>query len=63
MPREKEGFRDELEQLAKFFGERRVLTVSDVARYTGRDREWCKNVYDIDVKKGITTTALARAMC
>ena len=62
MPREKEGYRDELEQLLNFFGARRVLTVSDVARYTGRDRDWCKNTYGIIPKKGITVVALARAM-
>jgi hypothetical protein len=61
--REKEGYRDELEQLAQFFGGRRVLTLKDVERYTGRDYRWCKKAYDIDPAKGITITALARKMC
>lgn len=63
MPREKEGFRDEMEQLLSFFGERRVLNSKDVARYTGRDYRWCKRVYGIETGKGITVTALARKLC
>ncbi|HPD89012.1 MAG TPA: hypothetical protein PLU75_06025 [Oscillospiraceae bacterium] len=62
MSREKENYRDELEQLLAFFGERRVLSVVDVARYTGRDPRWCKQVYDIDPQKGITVVALAKQL-
>ena len=35
MPREKETFRLELEEILKFTGGRRVLTVTDVSNYTG----------------------------
>ncbi len=63
MGREKEGYRDELEQLLDHFGDRRVLSVADVARYTGRDRRWCQRIYGIDPDKVITVVGLARVLC
>jgi hypothetical protein len=67
MPREKANFRDELEQLSQFFGDgqgncKRVLFVSDVARYIGRDPRWCKRAYNIDPQQGISVVALAKKL-
>lgn len=42
MPREKETFRLELEEILKFTGGRRVLTVTDVSNYTGQSRRVCR---------------------
>lgn len=61
MSREKENYRVELEQLTAFFGERRDLSIADVARYTGRDKRWCKKAYSIDPQRGITVVAFAQA--
>ena len=38
MPREKEAFRDIMEDLLLFSGGKRELSVSEVAKYTGRER-------------------------
>ena len=62
MAREKANYRDELEQLLNFFGDRRVLTITDVSEYTGRSRRWVKKAYNIDPTKGITVVALAREL-
>ena len=71
MPREKENYRYELEQLLEFFSKdatgaatptKRVLTVADVERYTGRERRWLQKTYGIDPKKGISVVALAQAL-
>lgn len=62
MPREKPEYRDNLEELTKFFGGRRLLTQQDVADYTGRTRRYVVELYQIP-KTGITTATLARRMC
>lgn len=62
MPREKENYRDEMEQLLIFFGEKRVLTSADVSRYTGRTPQWCRKTYGIEPHKGITVVGLARKL-
>jgi hypothetical protein len=61
--REKEGFREELEELLKFFPDRRILTVSDVERYTGRNRRYLQAHYGIEPKVGISIVSLARKLC
>lgn len=38
MPREKEGFRDNMERLNEFFPDRDLLSVTDLVKFTGRDR-------------------------
>ncbi len=40
MPRERPTFRAELEQVLLFFGQKRILSVSDMVRYTGMSRHW-----------------------
>ena len=61
MSRESEAYRDNLEALIAFFGERRLLTAADVGRYTGRNPRTVKEHYDIP-KGGITVQTLARRM-
>ncbi len=60
--REKDEYRDNLEELTEYFGRRRLLTIQDVARYTGRTRQYVTKLYRIP-KTGITTATLARRMC
>ena len=60
--KEPEAYRDNLEALIAFFGNKRLLTASDVAQYTGRDRRFVKELYDIP-RSGITLPTLARRMC
>ena len=62
MSRENATYRDELEPLLEFFGNKRVLSVSDVSRYTGRSREWCKSTYGIDPAVGISVISLAHKL-
>lgn len=62
MSRESETYRDNLEQLTEFFGGKRVLSLSDVVRYTGRDRRTVKRLYQVVPSSGITTATLARRM-
>lgn len=38
MPREKEAFRDIMADLLEFSGGKRELSISEVAKYTGRER-------------------------
>ena len=51
MPREKETFRLELEEILKFTGGRRVLTVTDVSNYTGQSRRVCRERYNVRPRK------------
>ena len=59
--RESESYRDNYESLLAYFGNKRLLTASDVAQYTGRDRRFVKELYDIP-RSGITVPTLARRM-
>lgn len=61
MPREKETYRDNLEELTKYFGSKRLLTIQDVADYTGRSRDFVTKNFEIP-KIGITTASLARRL-
>ena len=61
MPKDIE-YRDNLEALLAFFGERRLVTAKDVARYTGRDKRFVAELYQIPAT-GITLPTLARRMC
>ena len=50
MAREKPTYRLELEQILAFFPGKRLLTISDVAKYLGRSRNWVReNVTREDV--------------
>ncbi len=58
MPRERETYRPELEGILAFTGGKNLLTITDVATYLGKKREWCKEHFFGDAKN-ITATALA----
>lgn len=62
MPREKETFRLELEEILKFTGGRRVLTVTDVSNYTGQSWRVCRERYNVSGKEGISAVALAKML-
>lgn len=58
MPREPETYRMELEQILAAFGDKRILSVSEVARYLGRSRKWCRDHLGIS-GDGVTAVKLA----
>ena len=60
MAREAPTYRDELEEIIRFFGGKRILTVSDVAKYTGRTRDWTRE--KLGVCGDVTVVALAHMM-
>ena len=60
MAREKETFRLELEQVIQYFGQKRIISRTDVQRYTGRSRNWVIN--RIGPQTEFTQVDLARAM-
>jgi hypothetical protein len=60
VPKEPEGYREQLEDVMSFFGQKRLLTVSDICRYLDRDRSYVIKRFDIkNPKDGITTVQLA----
>lgn len=62
MPRELEGYRDVLEDLLNFFGERRLVYPKDVAAYLKVCPRTAKKRYDLP-SEGIALPMLARRMC
>ena len=62
MPREQSSYRDNLEDLLAFFGGKRILSVQDVCRYTGRDHRWVKSRFQMTAKNGISVPTLARKL-
>ena len=62
MSREKEGFRDNLERLNEYFPNSELLNVSDIVKYTGRDRRVVKELFPFK-KNYISKVEAARAMC
>jgi len=62
MARENETFRLELEQIRATFGVKNLLTVTDVATYTGRSRNWVRQKFGINGKDGITAVKLAQVL-
>ena len=56
--REKECFRDNLAMLSEVFTNKPLVTVSDVAKWAGRDRTAIKKLY-FGAKKYITLAELA----
>ncbi len=61
MPREREAYRDILEDMLRYFGEKRLLTAADVAKYLGIDRRTAVKRFGITTS-GISAPALARKM-
>lgn len=62
MPREHEAYRDNLEALREYFLPKRLVNISDVARYLGCDRQTVTKRFNIG-KNGVTLETLARALC
>ena len=65
MPREKDGFRDQLESIRAAYPQKECLTVCEVAQYTGIDRRRVPDKFTFIGKgKGsyITRTQLARQL-
>lgn len=61
MPREKEGFREELAEILLFTGNKRHLNQKQVAEYMGIDRHTVKRRYGVS-REGITAVNLARRL-
>lgn len=61
MPREREDYRPILEDILRFSEQRRLLSATEVAAYTGRDRRTVKKLYGIGAH-GIPAPTLARLM-
>lgn len=62
MPREKEGFRDNLERLDQAFPGREIISAADVADFTGLHITTVRKIYPIKPRIGISKVALARAL-
>lgn len=65
MPREQEGFREQLESIITMFPNGELLSVSDVARYSGRSDEYVTRHFEFNGSgrgQYITRTQLARAV-
>ena len=61
MPREKEAYRDNLEQILNFTGGKQVLNITEVANFTGIGRHTVVKKYPF--KKGsISAATLAREL-
>ena len=56
---EKKGYRDQLARLNDFFPNKDMLTVSEVARFTGKDRKTIRK-YLSPTPLGISKVMLAR---
>lgn len=63
MAREHPALRDNLEDLIEFFPGKRVLTQTDICRYTGRTPKWVKAHYGVGNHKAIGIKTFARMLC
>jgi hypothetical protein len=61
MPKEPEGYREQLEDIHRVFGGKGALTVTEVIRYTGLNKKTVAKRYGVD-RRGITNTQLALRM-
>lgn len=61
MPREKEGFRDNLVRLDEKFPDREIISLKDCARFLGIDTRTVKKRYKI-TKAGVSKVQLARLL-
>lgn len=60
MARELPTYRDELEEILRFFDNKRVLTKEDVKRYTGRGDKWVAS--HLPKQKEYSAVGLAHAL-
>lgn len=64
MPREKEGYRDNIEQLNRLFPSHEALSLEEVAQVMNCSAKTVRrNLGHLMVRKKIMKTALARYMC
>ncbi|MDR3906328.1 MAG: hypothetical protein Q3X66_07760 [Evtepia sp.] len=63
MSREHPAYRDNLEDLLTFFDGKRVLSIKEVARYTGKDARWVKSHLGFQDQNCISVPTLARRLC
>lgn len=61
MPREREDYRDNLEDLLEFFGGKRLISKIEAANYLGLDPRTAAKRFDIG-KNGISLPTLARRL-
>lgn len=61
MPREHELYRPILEDILSFTGGRRMMSMKDVCKYTGRENRWVKEHLGV-TRDGVTVHELARRM-
>ncbi len=61
MARELESYRDNVEDLLRFFDDRRLLSVTDVARYLCISRDRARRQFGVTAD-GITIPTLARKL-
>ena len=61
MPREKENYRLELEQILAHFNGKHIISFSEVQEYTGRGYKWVSAHLDIP-HDGCTAVQLAHAL-
>lgn len=51
MSREKECYRSTLERLDEAYPDKAILTITDVAKYTGRSRVWASDFVHKNISK------------
>lgn len=61
MAREHEMYRPILEDLLAYSGGKRVLSLTDVCRYCGRENRWVKEHLGV-TREGVTVHELARRL-
>lgn len=59
--KEAPNYRDELEQILKYFNGSHVITWKEVQEYTGRGKDWCNSHLKIP-HDGCTAVQLAKAL-
>ena len=61
MAREKEGYREQLEELIRHFGDVGMVTQPQVMAYTGRSDKWVRKRLGVG-RSGVTLPVLARRL-
>ena len=61
MPREKETYRLELEQILAHFGGKHIISWAEVQEYTGKGYKWCNQHLKVP-HDGCTAVQLAHAL-
>ena len=62
MSRENEAYRDNLELIMEMFPDKKVLTIKDVVRSTGRDYRTVRKHFPFIEGMGISVATLARLL-